>query len=147
MEITAEGEQLISQLKGYFDIYADDNRLSEGIKNKFQIKEVHVVPGDADNSQSVKTELGRQAGQLLEGILQEDAIVAVTGGSTMACVSEAIHLLPYNVFFVPARGGLAKMLSFRQTQLQPVWHNKLAVIIRRCMYLIMSAKQHITHCC
>ncbi len=71
MEITAEGEQLISQLKGYFDIYADDNRLSEGIKNKFQIKEVHVVPGDADNSQSVKTELGRQAGQLLEGILQE----------------------------------------------------------------------------
>ncbi len=32
MEITAEGEQLISQLKGYFDIYADDNRLSEGIK-------------------------------------------------------------------------------------------------------------------
>jgi DNA-binding transcriptional regulator LsrR (DeoR family) len=35
--------------------------LSEGIKNKFQIKEVHVVPGDADNSQSVKTELGRQA--------------------------------------------------------------------------------------
>ncbi len=68
MEITAEGEQLISQLKGYCDIYADDNRLSEGIKNKCQIKEVHVVPGDADNSQSVKTELGRQAGQLLEGI-------------------------------------------------------------------------------
>ncbi|UIZ19962.1 sugar-binding transcriptional regulator [Staphylococcus aureus] len=113
MEITAEGEQLISQLKGYFDIYADDNRLSEGIKNKFQIKEVHVVPGDADNSQSVKTELGRQAGQLLEGILQEDAIVAVTGGSTMACVSEAIHLLPYNVFFVPARGGLGENVVFQ----------------------------------
>ncbi len=105
MEITAEGEQLISQLKGYFDIYADDNRLSEGINNKFQIKEVHVVPGDADNSQSVKTELGRQAGQLLEGILQEDAIVAVTGGSTMACVSEAIHLLPYNEFRTEPTGG------------------------------------------
>lgn len=25
MEITAEGEQLISQFEGYFDIYADDN--------------------------------------------------------------------------------------------------------------------------
>ncbi|MDN8969240.1 sugar-binding domain-containing protein, partial [Staphylococcus aureus] len=74
---------------------------------------VHVVPGDADNSQSVKTELGIQSGQLLEGILQEDAIVAVTGGSTMASVSEAIHLLPYTVFFVPARGGLGENVVFQ----------------------------------
>ena len=28
--------------------------------------------------------MGQQAGQLLEGILYEDAIVSVTGGSTMA---------------------------------------------------------------
>ena len=38
MEITAEGEQLISQLKGYFDIYADDNRLSEGIRINFKLR-------------------------------------------------------------------------------------------------------------
>ena len=76
-------------------------------------------------SQSVKTELGRQAGQLLEGILQEDAIVAVTGGS---------RSYTSVLFFVPARGGLGENVVFRQTQLQPVWHNKLAVIIRRCMY-------------
>ncbi|WP_256072940.1 sugar-binding domain-containing protein, partial [Staphylococcus aureus] len=101
MEINAEGEPLISQLKGYFAIYADDNRLSEGIKNKFQIKEDHVVPGDADNSQPVKTELGRQAAQLLEGILQEDAIVAVTGQPTMTLTNETIHLIPYNSSFVP----------------------------------------------
>ncbi len=59
METTAEGEQLISRLKGYFDIYAMMIwSVGEGIKNKFQIKEVHVVPGDADDRQSVKTELG-----------------------------------------------------------------------------------------
>ena len=52
--------------------------------------------------------MGQQAGQLLEGILYEDAVLSVTGGSTMACVSESIHLLPFNVFFVPARGGLGK---------------------------------------
>ncbi|MCD0935446.1 hypothetical protein I5B72_01225, partial [Staphylococcus aureus] len=33
--------------------------------------------------------------------------------STMACVSEAIHLLPYNVFFVPARGGLGENVVFQ----------------------------------
>ena len=31
----------------------------------------------------------------------------------MACVSEAIHLLPYNVFFVPARGGLGENVVFQ----------------------------------
>ena len=58
-------------------------------------------------------EIGRQAGQLLESILYEDAIVSVTGGSTMAYVSESIHLLPFNVFFVPARGGLGENMVYQ----------------------------------
>ena len=71
----------------------------------YNLKEVHVIPGNSDTTETVKAEMGRQAGQLLEGILYEDAIVSVTGGSTMARVSEAMHLLPFNVFFVPARGA------------------------------------------
>ena len=65
--------------------------------------------------------MGQQAGQLLEGILYEDAIVSVTGGSTMACVSESIHLLPFNVFFVPARVDLEKMLFIKRIQSLRVW--------------------------
>ena len=57
--------------------------------------------------------MGRQAGQLVESILYEDAIVSVTGGSTMAYVSESIHLLPFNVFFVPARGGLGENMVYQ----------------------------------
>ena len=82
--------------------------MASAIKDKFHIKDVHVIPGDSDSNRTVKREMGQQAGQLLEGILYEDAIVSVTGGSTMACVSESIHLLPFNVFFVPARGGLGE---------------------------------------
>lgn len=87
--------------------------MASAIKDKFHIKDVHVIPGDSDSNRTVKREMGQQAGQLLEGILYEDAIVSVTGGSTMACVSESIHLLPFNVFFVPARGGLGENVVYQ----------------------------------
>ena len=92
----------------------------------------------------LKTELGRQAGQLLEGILQEDAIVAVTGGSTMACVSEAIHLLPYNVFFVTSqRWTRRKCCLSGKHNCSQYGTTSWRLLYDRCMYLIMSVKQHI----
>ena len=92
MEITNEGTEVLAQLGEYFNVYSDDHKLARAIKDKFHIKDVHVIPGDSDSNRTVKREMGQQAGQLLEGILYEDAIVSVTGGSTMACVSESIHL-------------------------------------------------------
>lgn len=113
MEITEKGKEVINQLNDYFNHYSDDHKMANAIKEKYNIKEVHVVPGDSDEKQSVKREMGRQAGQLLESSLYEDAIVSVTGGSTMAYVSESIHLLPFNVFFVPARGGLGENMVYQ----------------------------------
>ncbi|MBU5628415.1 sugar-binding transcriptional regulator [Staphylococcus epidermidis] len=113
MEITNEGTEVLAQLGEYFNVYSDDHKLASAIKDKFHIKDVHVIPGDSDSNRTVKREMGQQAGQLLEGILYEDAIVSVTGGSTMACVSESIHLLPFNVFFVPARGGLGENVVYQ----------------------------------
>ena len=134
MEITNEGTEVLAQLGEYFNVYSDDHKLASAIKDKFHIKDVHVIPGDSDSNRTVKREMGQQAGQLLEGILYEDAIVSVTGGSTMACVSESIHLLPFNVFFVPARGGLEKMLFIKRIQSLRVWPNKLVAIIQHSMF-------------
>ena len=113
MEITNEGTEVLAQQGEYFNVYSDDHKLASAIKDKFHIKDVHVILGDSDSNRTVKREMGQQAGQLLEGILYEDAIVSVTGGSTMACVSESIHLLPFNVFFVPARGGLGENVVYQ----------------------------------
>lgn len=108
MEITEAGETTIRQLNSYFNIYSDDHHLAQVIKEQYNIKEVYVIPGDSDADKTVKIELSRQAGQLVEDVLYEHAIVSVTGGSTMAYVSEAMHKQPYNVLFVPARGGLGE---------------------------------------
>ena len=137
MEITEEGKSVLNQLNEYFNIYTDDNQLANQIKSTFGIKEVHVIPGDADAQENVKSEMGRQAGQLLESILYEDAIVSVTGGSTMANVSRAMHLLPFNVFFVPLVVVLVRMLFIKLTRFQRAWRNKQVVIIQHFMYQIM----------
>lgn len=113
MEITEAGETTIRQLNSYFNIYSDDHHLAQVIKEQYNIKEVYVIPGDSDADKTVKIELSRQAGQLVEDVLYEHAIVSVTGGSTMAYVSEAMHKQPYNVLFVPARGGLGENVVYQ----------------------------------
>lgn len=113
MEITEEGEATVRHLNSYFNVFSDDYHLSQLIKEQYDIKDVYVIPGDSETDKSVKIKLSRQAGQLVEDVLYDHAIVAVTGGSTMAYVSEAMHKQPHDVFFVPARGGLGENVVYQ----------------------------------
>ena len=120
MEITNEGTEVLSQLNDYSMYIVMTIKWLEQSEINFHIKDVHVIPGDSDSNQTVKREMGRQAGQLVESILYEDAIVS-TGGSTMAYVSESIHLLPFNVFFVRLEVDLVKTWSTKQIPFRQAW--------------------------
>ncbi|MBM0868524.1 central glycolytic genes regulator [Staphylococcus auricularis] len=113
MEITSQGETIVQELARFFNVYSDNEQLAQRVKEQYDIKDVYVVPGNADIEQTVKTELATQAGQLLEDKFYDDAIISVTGGSTMAYVSNAMHRQNANVFFVPARGGLGENVVFQ----------------------------------
>ena len=69
MEITDEGEHLIDELDNYFNMYSDGYHLAQLIKERYQISNVYVVPGNTDIDNAVKSEMGNQAGQLLEKLL------------------------------------------------------------------------------
>ncbi|MCU5747111.1 hypothetical protein N9R04_10615 [Staphylococcus sp. SQ8-PEA] len=113
MEITSSGLETVKQLSIYFNIYADNQQLAQMIKDKYEIEDVLVIPGDSDDEQSVKIEMAKQAGEIVESILYDQAIVSVTGGSTMAYVSNSMHQLVSKVFFVPARGGLGENVGYQ----------------------------------
>ncbi|MBI5974083.1 sugar-binding transcriptional regulator [Staphylococcus canis] len=113
MTLTSEGIGVVSNLSEYFNQYSDYHHLARLIKQQYDIKEVHVIPGDSDVDENVKAEIGRVAGQSLEKQLYENAIVSVTGGSTMVSVSEAMTPLPFDVLFVPARGGLGENVIYQ----------------------------------
>ncbi|MDX9873047.1 MAG: sugar-binding domain-containing protein [Clostridia bacterium] len=74
------------------------------------LKGVHIVPGDTDADPAVFQELGKLTARFVRESVQDDWVIAVTGGTTMA---EMARHLPAgagkkNVLVVPARGGLGE---------------------------------------
>jgi central glycolytic genes regulator len=101
-------EPLIRELFGLTD-------LEETIRAHFKMKRVVIVPGDSDQSEYTKRELGRAGAVALRNYVSKDDVIAVTGGSTMAEVANRLtssSQLKGN-WFVPARGGLGETVELQ----------------------------------
>lgn len=80
--------------------------LEASLSRRLGVSRVVVVPGDADEDEYVTTEVGIAAGQRLRGLLRDGAVLAVTGGTTIAQVARNLPVCaPLDVLVVPARGG------------------------------------------
>ncbi|GGI39183.1 sugar-binding transcriptional regulator [Mammaliicoccus stepanovicii] len=112
MKLTDVGEQTLSSLAHYLTLYSSFNHLEEEFFNRYGVK-VHIVRGNSDSDESVKAEMGNVTSELLEQALYDKATVSVTGGSTMAKVSESLHPLNKDIMFTPARGGLGENVVFQ----------------------------------
>lgn len=119
MNLSAEGQQVLDEMEPLVGELFGLTDLAEQLQRLLGIPEVVVVQGNADQSPWVKEELGRAAARVLKQIVQENDIVAVTGGSSVA--SLAHHLSPAPVFktvrFVPARGGLSERAELQANTL------------------------------
>jgi Transcriptional regulator, contains sigma factor-related N-terminal domain len=72
------------------------------------------VPGDTYQDPLVKKDLGRAAARFLEKVLFPSCTVAVTGGTTLAEMAEAMGTAqPEDVLIVPARGGLGEEMELQ----------------------------------
>lgn len=108
MYVTDEARKLLKKLEEpYYDIIGIEE-LTKLLQKKLQIPKIVVVPGDSETNQDVLLEMGKAASKILLERLGEKTIVGVTGGSTMACVSDMIFSdRKYSkVTIIPARGGL-----------------------------------------
>ncbi|WP_188206647.1 sugar-binding transcriptional regulator [Alkalibacillus aidingensis] len=114
MFVTTDGREIID---GYHQILregSDLNLMEQQLKQQLPIKQVKIVPGNADESKEVKQLLGKQAAKLLMDSFQPESIVTVTGGSTTAAVGD--YLKPVDQIhplFVPARGGLGDLHEYQ----------------------------------
>lgn len=115
MRITEAGRRLVALLSPFMSELSGLSELERLIRHHFNLKQVIVVPGDTDAAPQTKRELGRAAGHILIRSMNGRDVVAVTGGSTLAELANAIaadHPLP-GVLFVPARGGLGESLDYQ----------------------------------
>lgn len=110
MELTSEGEKTINKLQNFISRLRGLNDISSFLKNRFQIKDVLIIPGDSDVDESIKKQMGRMTADYLKGIIKDGSIIAVTGGTTVAQIPKVLpdSMVKRNVVVVPGRGALGE---------------------------------------
>ena len=110
MYITSEGKAVVDQLAVFMRNFMGLNVLETQIKDRLSIDHVIVVPGDSDEFDWVKKEMGKECVAYLKNISKPESIISVTGGTTMAAVANKMVPLTNSsgTLFVPARGGIGE---------------------------------------
>lgn len=115
MRVTEAGKQLLEDMMPIVNDLFGLSHLADQLRNRYNLTQVIVVPGDSDQSSYTKKELGRAGAYVLRKILSHNDIIAVAGGSTMAELAE--FLTPSSSMkgcvFVPARGGLGETVELQ----------------------------------
>ncbi|HEY4602116.1 MAG TPA: sugar-binding domain-containing protein [Cerasibacillus sp.] len=115
MFLTSEGKLILDQLVPFIKELAGLNELEEKVKKQLGLERVIIVPGNSDEEERAKLEIGRACATYLDTIMTTDATIAVTGGSTIAAVANQMEetVEKNNYLFVPARGGFGENVEYQ----------------------------------
>ncbi|WAA09903.1 sugar-binding transcriptional regulator [Fervidibacillus albus] len=108
MSLTEDGKIILEKLESMMRDISGVSDLERALGKFMQTKDCIVVPGNTDESSWVKYELGRACLNHMKDHLKDQNTIAVTGGTTIAAVAEALTTDFSNkeLLFVPARGGI-----------------------------------------
>lgn len=115
VSLSPDGESIMLQLTKLVHDLQGLVFLEEYLQEKMGLEKVYIVPGDLDKDKIVLTELGKLAGRFISEIIEPGWVVSVTGGSTMAEVSQQIPSQNEvnDLLVVPARGGLGESVEIQ----------------------------------
>lgn len=150
MKVSKAGLDLLEQLEPIANNLFGLSQLEDQIRQAYGLRKVVVVPGDSDVSPLTKQELGRAGAKALLSVMDDEDVVAVTGGTTIADVAEQLAL-PSNEHI--RVGGLYRHAGVWEkawkcipTQLLPQWLARSALNTVCSMYRICSAIMLTTPC-
>lgn len=113
VELTEKGHGLLRAMTPYVKELLGLTLLEEQLSKLLGIDRVVVVPGDCDQDPLIIGELGRAAARLLEKQVRDGDIIAITGGTTMARVAQAVTDGQRAVTVVPGRGALGERVEIQ----------------------------------
>lgn len=125
MSVTAEGQNMLADLAEYIRMLHNLVGLEKELAERLDLEQVVIIPGDSEADSAVRRELGRATAGVLSQHLGDNMVVAVSGGSTMAKVAEAINFSVPTTTIVPARGGLGEVVEYQANTIAAVMANKL----------------------
>lgn len=125
--ITTLGFDLLTSLETMMNDYIGRTTIARRIAEHYGIREVRIVDGDSDHSESTKLLIGEQAAHALEQLAtSERQIVAVTGGTSVASVPQFLsgHSLVQNYLFIAARGGMGDAIPLQANSIVSTFAKK-----------------------
>lgn len=127
MIVTKEGKNVLDGLKLFVKELTGISLLEERLKEKLEIEKVCIISNDNLDEEIRKKELGKVASEILLDIIDEQNIVAITGGTTMSAVVNSITA-PVSKkckIVVPARGSIGRRLEEQSDTLASLLAEKL----------------------
>ncbi|HMA59138.1 MAG TPA: sugar-binding domain-containing protein [Halanaerobiales bacterium] len=112
--LTENGEDFLHELDTYMKEIKDIANIENEIEKLLGIDKVMIVPVEKD-SEIINKEIGRFTARFLKEMINDQDIIAVTGGSTLAQVAETMVFLeePKDVTVIPGRGGLGENVEIQ----------------------------------
>ncbi|MFD2670994.1 sugar-binding transcriptional regulator [Marinicrinis sediminis] len=126
MRVTEAGAQLLEDMQPYLKDIFGLTDMEAHIRQLYSLKQVVIVPGDSEQSESTLKELGRAGAASLRKYVGAEDVIAVAGGTTMAEVAEGLNVSSQwkgNVF-VPARGGLGERVELQANTVASIMAKK-----------------------
>lgn len=127
MELTSMGENIIVGLEEFVLFLKRLNPIAQCIKEKFNCRHVTVIPGNSDEDETIKIQLGKEAARILKKIIHNNDIISITGGTTMAQIPRNINYMSglEDVIVVPGRGGLGERVELQSNTIAAELAKKL----------------------
>lgn len=108
VSLTPWGENMLSAMNPYMQELLGLQTMEKQVANHLGIPNVILVPGDSSSDQLVQRELGKAAARALLKEIQEGDTLAITGGTTMLALADAVNSRGHRVTVVPGRGALGE---------------------------------------
>ncbi|MGI6452511.1 MAG: sugar-binding transcriptional regulator [Syntrophomonadaceae bacterium] len=113
--LCSTGEAILQDLDQFIPFLFDTRVLTEIMQKEFNLQEVLIVPGDSSTNHLAKREMGRAAANYLQRNWFAGSVIAVSGGTTLAAMADAIcnNPRPIDIMAIPARGGLGEEMELQ----------------------------------
>ena len=133
MTVTDEGATILRELSDYVRKLQDISSLEKTLSDVLKIGTVVIIPGDSEQEEVVKREIGRASARILSKVLGDgnEHIVAVSGGTTLAAMAANITGSQPKTVIVPARGGLGDNVELQANTIATVLAQKLNASYRQ----------------
>lgn len=111
IQITKEGEQILSILYLMHHELDEFTRLESLIEEHFNLNKAIIIRGNMDEDSHIKSKFGMALANLLESLLKDHMTIAITGGTTIA---KMVSAMPSKIdgyehmSVIPARGSIGQ---------------------------------------